>query len=104
LVDRRQFVPQPLVQIIKDSRLTFHDHAPAIETNAGQSDDVLSDYNNSNLAGYRHSRTLILAELASSQVPVPSVWAVVVVTASASFMMRRIVRAHRPHWALQPRQ
>jgi hypothetical protein len=23
---------------------------------------------------------------------------------SASSMMRRIVRAHRPHWALQPRQ
>jgi hypothetical protein len=24
--------------------------------------------------------------------------------AIASFMMRRIVRAHLPHWALQPRQ
>jgi len=24
--------------------------------------------------------------------------------ANASFMMCRIVRAHRPHWALQPRQ
>jgi hypothetical protein len=24
--------------------------------------------------------------------------------AKASFMMRRMVRAQRPHWALQPRQ
>jgi hypothetical protein len=30
LVDRRQFVPQSLVEEVDDSRIAFHDRAPAM--------------------------------------------------------------------------
>jgi hypothetical protein len=36
LVDRRQFVPQRLIEEVEDSRVAFHDRAPAIGSGAAR--------------------------------------------------------------------
>jgi hypothetical protein len=100
-------VPQSLIEEVDDSRVAFHDRAPAMGVGAARcvAQALIITIKSWPAIGgaltvedsNRHDRREVQSRF----------WAPAqrdVAAASASSMMRRMVRAQRPHWALQPRQ
>src|SRR5580700_10411621 len=106
LVDGRELVAQSLVQVVKDSWIASHDRAPALSPlRVGRL--LIRMIITWFLRGERYDGTspVSFVTLGKNQEPDWPCWQHGDSAAiSASSMIRRMVRAQRPHWALQPRQ